>query len=50
MQNMVLNCVGPLILKPFSNVHTTVLHNPWLVEFTGYMWINPHNCSRANYK
>ena len=47
---MVLNYVGSLILETFSIVNTTGLHDPWLVESTGYMWINPHYCSRANYK
>ena len=31
---MGLNCVGPLILRFFHQVHTKVLQNPWLVELS----------------
>ena len=32
LNNMGLNCAGSLISKCFS-IKTTVLHDPWLVEF-----------------
>ena len=33
LNNMYLNCMGPLICRYFSVLNTTVLHNLWLIEF-----------------